>query len=571
MNWVLRLFAYHARAIEAALIAVMLTVGYLKPRLGCRWFRVVSRGLGRIARRRGLSVVLVGILTMAGSAAMSLLVQIPEPQVHDEFSYLLAADTFAHGRLSNPTHRMWVHFESFHIIQQPTYASIYPPAQGSMLAAGQIIGGHPIVGVWISMGLMGAAICWMLHAWLPPRWALLGGLLTVMQVGFYGSNVNVGTPMYWSQSYWGGAIAATGGALIFGALRRIIRRPGVRDALLMGLGLAVLANSRPLEGLIVSLPAAAVLLGWIVSKNRPGMRAVVGHVVLPIVVVLTLTAGWMAYYNMRVTGDPLRMPYFLALETYSVAPLFIWQNLRPEPTYRHKVMRDFYIGGVLDSYMQQRSVQGLARRAITKVKSLWGFYLGPVLTVPLIMLPWVLRNRWMRFAFTTCGVLMAMFLLTSWLQPHYAAPITGLVYVLVVQSMRHLRVWWWHGKPTGRVIVRTIPLVLLLSCVSPLAQKMLIKPVYLQRTRIIAELRDRGGRHLVIVRYGLEHSPNYEWVYNEADIDNAKVVWARDLGEAQNRELLKYFRTRKAWLLDVDRDSAFKLVPYSSDSRQSQK
>jgi hypothetical protein len=375
--------------------------------------------------------------------------------------------------------------------------------------------------------------------------------------------------MYWSQSYWGGAVAAIGGALLFGALRRIIRRAVVRDALLMALGLAILANTRPYEGLIVSLPVAAILLLWIVGQKRPPARVVVGRVLSPIFVVLTLTGGVMAYYNLRVTGDPFRMPYFVAHKTYDVAPFFVWQSPMPEPIYHHKVMRDFYTGFGSNVYLKERSALGLATAAENKMKRFWTFYLGPALTIPLAMLPWTLRNRWMRFAFATCSILLVAFMFhTAGGAPHYAAPIAGLIYVLVVQSMRHLRAWWWHGKRTARFLVRTIPLVPLLSCVSPFAQKMLITTDAwnLQRAHMIAQLRDRGRGHLVIVRYGPEHSPHDEWVYNEADIDSAKVVWARDMGETQNHELLKYFRTRKVWFLDVDKHSAFKLVPYSPDS-----
>src|SRR5271166_3429645 len=228
------------RLIEGSLMVIAVVTAFCLPTLGSRYLSRVEQAFGKLARRQGLAVAVVGLTAFTLRLAMLPLCPIPGPFVPDDFSFLLAGNTFALGRLTNPTPAMWLHFESIQLTMQPTYMSMYFPAQGLILAAGKVLFGHPWFGLLCINALMCAALCWMLQAWLPPSWALLGGVLVVLRIGLFS---------YWINTYsGGGCIAALGGALILGALPRLTRTARPRYGVLLATGIAILVLCRPYEG-----------------------------------------------------------------------------------------------------------------------------------------------------------------------------------------------------------------------------------------------------------------------------------------------------------------------------------
>jgi hypothetical protein len=532
-------------------------ISLLAPRSSENFFRRFERPFIRLAERKTLSVwVLFFSVIVLRLAALPLL-PVPVPGIHDEFSYLLMGDTFAHGRLANPTHPMWMSFETFHVNWFPTYSSKYPPAQGIVLALGYLFR-LPWIGVLLSTAAMVAAILWMLQAWLPARWAFLGGILVALKFGI---------ASYWMNSYWGGAVAATGGALVLGALPRIMHGARTRDALFFGLGIAMLANSRPYESLLLCIPVAGWFLWWLAGKTKPcaALRTRVRKVLLPVGAILLLTVSFMGYYNWRLTGSATRFPYVLNARTYESAGLFLWDHPRAPLHYNNQQFEDFYNGWELENYDNSgHDVWKVTAEKITRSASTY-FWWGALLLLP--GLPFVFFDRKMRLPLTIFFLVGAGFFAVIWSMPHYAAPMTCVIFLLFVQGVRHLCTMKIAGRPVGMAFARAAVLLLATDSVlatahgvcDPLKWACQGDP---SRTAIAEKLSHTPGKHLIIVRYGDDHNIHDDWVFNGADIDRAKVLWARETNPQHDARLFAYFKDRQIWLVEPDSDNT-EIVPYA--------
>jgi hypothetical protein len=550
-----------ALGVEFPLTVLAVLVAFVFPHLGDTWFSRVERAFAPLAKHPVLAFVTVGISALLLRLSILPAFPIPLPFVPDDFSFLLAADTFAHGHLTNPTPAMWTHFESIHITMQPTYMSMYFPAQGLVLAAGKLLFGQPWFGLLISSACMCAAICWMLQAWMPARWALLGGIIAIVHLGLFS---------YWINTYHAaGCLGAAAGALILGALPRILRKPRLRYTIAMGAGIAVLGIARPYECLLLCIPVFFVLIRWFTTdRNRPSPRALVRLAALPLLLVIA-SASWLAYYDDRAFGNPLTLPYTVNRAEYAIAPYYVWQAARPEPAYRHQAMRDYYLKTEVEVYNRFHSIPGFFLGAFVKATAAVLFFGGFAFLPLAFMLRRVFLDRRLRFLVLCVAILLAGMLIENFLVLHYLAPFTAALYAIGLQAMRHMRLWSPGGRPVGRALVRLTVTV----CVVMVGLRLYKGPFRLQvtefppawnvswygpdhfgveRAKVEAELENLPGNQLVIVRYGSTHIPFNEWVYNAADIDGSKVVWAREMDSADNSELIHYYKDRQVWLVQPD-------------------
>jgi hypothetical protein len=305
------------------------------------------------------------------------------------------------------------------------------------------------------------------------------------------------------------------------------------------------------------------LLVRMIRARAPNWR------LLPILIPLSLTMAFMGLYFIRTTGSPFLSPYQVNQRTYSAEPVpfFVWQRLAPAPEYRHPIMKEFYVNREAPGLFEGVSIPKFLRNNVAARlgKTLW-FFLGPALAVGLVAAARTVRDRRMRPLLWIALIFGAGQAAQVHYWIHYTAPITGLILALILQSFRHLRAWRFRGSPVGRFVTRAIPVICFVMVLVRIAHPPgehefnRSRPAIwcctevgnLARERALGYLKSSGGQHLVLVHYAPTHNVHDEWVYNEANIDEAEVVFAREMDAASNRELIQYFKNRTVWTLLAD-------------------
>ncbi len=468
----------------------------------------------------------------------------PAPRVTDEHSHLLLADTFMQGRLTNPVHPFWEHFESLHIIMRPHYASNYFPAHALWLAAGIFAAHSAWAGILAEFAVFLLALFWALRGWIPARWALFGVLLAGLRFG-------IGS--YWINAFHGGFLAATGGALLLGAYPRLLKRPQWIDGLALGGGLALLMSTRPFEGFFCSVPVVLGLL-W---THRTHFGALV-RISIPAVLLTGLAAVGLGVYFRAVTGNPFVTTYQISQKTYGWPMALAWAT-PPRIENRHLELAHYYQYEI-DEHEKVSDIPNFIEYLTFRLQEYWRFFVGPVLTIPLLFVGRVWRRRRIAVCLI-CGGLAAI-LLEGAASPHYLAPATAAIVLLIVEGCRHL------------LALRGIsPMLFPASIAVILALRIGLETVGLPYTQAInfqswccrvdankaklqvaKQIEQIDGPHLVLVRAKKDPYNFEQWIYNAAEIDAARIVWARDLGPEKNAELRRYFQNRKVWMLDPNVD-----------------
>jgi len=291
------------------------------------------------------------------------------------------------------------------------------------------------------------------------------------------------------------------------------------------------------------------------------------RIIVPLSISLFITVWGIGAYNKQITGDSKVFSYLLYGHTSRDVPLFIWQPIVSQTKFNHKIMELHEKNWTERYYIDKKTWKGFIRDM--RNDSFWvsTFYFGYLLAVPslaVLLLFFFYRQTAARFWTALLILLGTCAVMTTNATAHYFSPLTCLAVLLITIGLRGLAGLRLLNARVGSVLVillialqlvLNIILTPMLPVIRSLARNIQSPPINLPASFTREKLRNilikQGGQYLVIVKYPLSHNYLLEWVYNDADIDHAPIVWARDVDEGRNKKLLEYFKDRQVLFINV--------------------
>ena len=605
-----------ANLAESVLALAFVALALLLPRQGQRLSEGFHRVLSRLADRPRLAIVVAGVLPVILRLALLPWNPAPYPRAMEEHNNLLQADTYAHWRLANPPHPLAAVLQSFQLVEWPHYMSARPALSSLFAFIGDVVFRSAFFGNLLSVGLVSASLCWMLLGWMPRRWAVLGSLLMVCQFCIFGC---------WPDTYWEPTVPVLGATILLGLVPRTERDASVIHGVLFASGALLLAGTRPYEGLVsVGVISLWLLFVFLRRSERAVLRTRLRRFALPAAFGCGLIVLAQLGYDWATTGHATEMPYQIWRSTQTQVPSFLWQHISTTPLeFQYAGARMFNEWEKLTvqpllSGSRRGYVMLIGRHAST-VREI----VGPLLLLPLLCwsATWFKRhpNRW-QLALLGLGAWVAIFALqkasglyavgvagifglsmllrwgdrtyrlpllivlagclatsvSSFYMPIYFVAFLPALLLLAVTGLRNLAEWD-SLRGTGSSLAGFCVLGCMAMLFLQIAGVATGHPLYggsdlgrfdyqpsQDTARVARQLERIPGKHLVMIRYEEEINSRHDLVWNMADVDGQRIVWARDLKPEWSTIAVDYYRDRKVWLLTSTREGLV-LAPYPVD------
>ena len=506
------------------------------------------------AARRRTAVVIA--LVSCGYFILTAILQDRDlfPKTHDDCSYVIGLRQLARFRLWYPPHPNPDFFDTFYVINQPVYASLYFPGTALLYVPADWLR----LPTWLLPALASGAVVGLLYRviseLLNPPTGLLAALLTVSLSWFRMLSVLV-----YSQVP---LLLMT--LLLLWAWLRWRRNPHPGWALAMGAFAGWAAIIRPLDALCYALAVGLAMLAHVRRDGLPSRHGLL-HPALVVAGAIPFLSLQLLF-NQGVTGRPTQTPYTFYLQRDQPGTSFGFHAHDPAqgPQSTLPQKRDYYQSFMVPRIRDHQPGTVLRTWSHRSLPMLFDATLPArvlVVFVPVSVLGLTTAPR--RVLWSTLPLFVLGYALNTFFLEHYAAVVIPAVVLSVLLGLRALAEAWPRFRDhilAGGTLLLVSASILSLYELNPVAT-LLDRDAETRRRheiddetfrsptlRFVRQMEQRVQKPAVILfRYTPGDNVIEEPVYNTTVPfpDDAPVIRAHDLGDTRNLELFDYYARKQ--------------------------